>query len=131
MRPFACDGILVEDGRILLIKRAKEPELGKWAVPGGRIEEDETAEQCMKREFLEETGLEVEPVKLVGIYSEPERDPRKIIGAVYIVKKTGGKENAGDDAGEVRWFCLDEIPDNVAFDHKKIIKDAMAILRSP
>ncbi len=131
MRPFACDGILVEDGKILLIKRAKEPDSGKWAVPGGRIEDDETAEQCLTREFKEETGLDIEPVKLLGIYSDPARDPRRIIGAVYFVKRTGGEIMAGDDAGEAQWFGLDNIPDVLAFDHKKIVEDAKAILRSP
>ncbi len=128
MRPFACDGILVENGRILLIKRAKEPDLGKWAVPGGRIEENETAEQCLKREFREETGLEIEPVRLIGIYSDPARDPRKIIGAAYIARKTGGELKPGDDAGEAKWFGLDSIPEELAFDHKKIIEDALRII---
>jgi 8-oxo-dGTP diphosphatase len=127
MRPFACDGILVEDGKILLIKRAKEPELGKWAIPGGRIEEDETAEECLKREFKEETGLDIEIVKLTGIYSEPDRDPRKIIGAAYIVKRIGGELRAGDDAGEAEWFGLGSMPE-LAFDHKKIVEDATPLL---
>ncbi len=128
MRPFACDGILIENGKILLIKRAREPALGKWAVPGGRINEDETAEQCLKREFMEETSLDVEPVRLVGIYSDPERDPRKIIGAAYLVRRTGGRLMAGDDAGEAGWFGLNEIPSELAFDHGKIIKDALTLL---
>ncbi len=128
MRPFACDGILVEDGKILLIKRAKEPDLGKWALPGGRIEEDETAEECLEREFREETGLEVEPVKLLGIYSDPARDPRKIIGAAYLTRKTGGELKAGDDAEEVKWFELGKIPEELAFDHRKIIEDAMRFI---
>jgi 8-oxo-dGTP diphosphatase len=127
MRPFACDGILIENGKLLLVKRAKEPDLGKWAVPGGRIEENETAEECLKREFKEETGLDVEPVKLIGIYSDPARDPRKIIGAAYITRRTGGEIKAGDDAGEVKWFKLDELPSEMAFDHRKIIKDAIAL----
>lgn len=131
MRPFACDGILVEDAKILLIKRAKEPDSGKWAIPGGRIEENETAEQCLVREFKEETGFDVEPAKFLGIYSDPARDPRKIIGAVYFVKRKSGKIKAGDDAGEARWFGLDNIPDELAFDHKKIVEDAKATLLSP
>ena len=128
MRPFACDGILVEGNKILLIKRAKEPGLGKWAVPGGRIEENETAEECLKREFKEETGLDIEPLKLTGIYSEPDRDPRKIIGAAYIVKRIGGELKAGDDAGEVKWVALDSIPE-LAFDHKKIVEEATPLFQ--
>lgn len=125
MRPFACDGVLIENGRILLINRAKEPDLGKWAIPGGRIEENETAEECLKREFKEETGLDVEPVKLIGIYSDPKRDPRKIIGAAYIVKRIGGEIKAGDDAGEAKWFGIEKLPAELAFDHREILKDAI------
>ena len=127
MREFACDGVLIEHGKILLIKRGIEPDRGKWALPGGLIEENETAEQCLKREMLEETGLVVEPVKLIGIYSDPERDPRKIIGAAYIIRKTGGELKAGDDAGEVEWHNLEKLP-HLAFDHEKIVKDALATL---
>lgn len=123
MRPFACDMILIENGKILLIRRGREPFKGEWALPGGRIEDNETAEQCLKREMKEETGLEVEPVRLVGIYSDPQRDPRGIIAAAYLVKRTGGVLKAGDDAGEAQWFDLGGTPP-LATDHGKIIKDA-------
>ncbi len=124
MRPFACDMILIEDDKLLLVKRAKEPFKGEWALPGGRIEDDETAEQCLTREMKEETGLDVEPVRLVGIYSDPGRDPRRIIAASYIVKRTGGELKAGDDAEEVKWFPLDGLPP-LATDHRKIVEDAI------
>lgn len=124
MRPFACDMILIEDGKILLIKRAAEPFKGQWATPGGRIEDDESAEDCLKREMKEETGLEVEPVKLTGLYSEPGRDPRKVIAAAYLVRRTGGELKAGDDAGEAGWFPLDDLPELCA-DHRKIVEDAL------
>ncbi len=124
MRPFACDMILIEDGKLLLVKRAKEPFKGEWALPGGRIEENETAEQCAVREMKEETGLDVEPVRLVGIYSDPDRDPRGIIAASYIVRRTGGELKAGDDAGEAAWFPLDKLPP-LATDHRKIVEDAI------
>jgi 8-oxo-dGTP diphosphatase len=124
MRPFACDMILIEEGKILLIKRAAEPWKGQWAIPGGRIEDDESAEQCLKREMREETGLEVESIKLIGIYSDPKRDPRGIIAAAYLVKRTGGQLEAGDDAGETRWFDLDNLPD-LCTDHRKIVEDAI------
>jgi 8-oxo-dGTP diphosphatase len=125
MRPFACDGILVEDGKILLIKRAAEPFKGQWALPGGRIDDGETAEDCLKREMKEETGLEVEPVRLIGIYSDPGRDPRGIIAATYLVKRVGGELKAGDDAGEAEWFPLDNLPE-LATDHSKMVEDALS-----
>ena len=124
MRPFACDMILIENGKLLLIKRAKEPFRGEWALPGGRIEDDESAEQCLKREMKEETGLDVEPVRLVGVYSDPKRDPRGIIAAAYLVKRVGGELKAGDDAGEAQWVGLSDIPP-LATDHKKIVEDAI------
>lgn len=127
MRPFACDMVLVEDGKVLLIRRACEPFKGQWAIPGGRIEDDETAEDCLRREMEEETGLEVEPLRLTGIYSDPARDPRKVIAACYLVKRAGGKLQAGDDAGEAAWFALDDLP-SLAADHRKILEDAILCL---
>lgn len=124
MRPFACDGLLIENGKILLIKRARDPFKGMWAIPGGRIEDNETAEQCLVREMKEETGLDIEPIKMTGLYSEPSRDPRLIIAAAYLVKKLGGEVMAGDDAGEAKWFDIDKTP-TLCADHEKILSDAL------
>lgn len=127
MRPFACDMILVVEGKVLLIKRGREPFQGQWAIPGGRIDDDETAEQCLRREMKEETGLDVEPIRLTGIYSDPGRDPRKVIAAAYLVRRVGGELRAGDDAAEAAWFPLDDLP-QLAADHKEILKDAIRCL---
>lgn len=124
MRPFACDALLIENGRILLIRRANEPFKGRWAIPGGRIEENESAEDCLRREMKEETGLDVEPVKLIGIYSDPKRDPRGIIAAAYLVKRVGGMPKAGSDASAFAWFGPGKLPP-LAADHAKIISDAL------
>ena len=124
MRPFACDMVLVENGKILLVKRGREPFKGEWAIPGGRIDEGETAEDCVRREMKEETGLDVKPIKLVGIYSDPKRDPRGIIAAAYLVRRIEGELKAGDDAEEVRWFEIDTLPP-LCTDHPKIVKDAL------
>ena len=124
MRPFACDMVLVEDGKVLLIKRAYEPFKGQWAIPGGRLEGDETAEQCAAREMKEETGFDIEIIKLTGLYSDPARDPRKIIAAGFLVRRIGGKMAAGDDAGEAQWFSLSDLPQLCA-DHEKILADAI------
>lgn len=127
MRPFACDMVLVEDGKILLIKRGREPFAGQWATPGGRIEEGETAEECAKREMKEETGLDVEILRLVGIYSDPKRDPRGIIAAAYLVRRLGGEVKGGDDAAEAKWFELGNLP-KLCTDHGKIVADALSLL---
>lgn len=129
MRPFACDTVLIENGKILLIRRGVEPFLGMWALPGGRIEEGESAERCLVREAREETGLDVEPVALVGIYSDPKRDPRGIVAATYLCRKLGGNVKGGDDAAEAGWFDLDALPP-LAGDHDRMIRDALRLLES-
>ena len=118
--------VLIENNRVLLIRRGREPFKGEWAVPGGRIEDDETAEQCAKREMKEETNLDVEIIKLTGIYSDPGRDPRLIIAAAYLVRRIGGEVKAGDDAGEARWFELSNLP-NLCADHSRILDDALML----
>lgn len=127
MRPFACDAVIIENGKIVLVKRGVEPFKGQWAVPGGRLEEDETAEQCLIREAKEETNLDVKPIALVGIYSAPNRDPRGIIAATYLCKHIGGELKGGDDAAEAKWFDLNALPE-LASDHGKMIEDALKII---
>lgn len=127
MRQLACDAIIIQNEKILLIKRAKEPFKGWWAIPGGRLEDDETAEECLRREVKEETGIDIEQEKLIGIYSDPKRDPRGIVGAAYLCRIIGGNLAAGDDAGEVKWWPISELPE-LAFDHKKIVEDALKVL---
>lgn len=126
MRPFACDMILVENGKVLLVKRGREPFKGEWALPGGHIEDGESAEQCAKREMKEETGLEIEVIRLTGIYSDPARDPRGIIAAAWLVRRTGGSVRGGDDADEAKWFPLDGLP-KLCTDHPKILAAALAM----
>lgn len=119
---------MIEHGKILLVKRGHEPFKGQWATPGGRIEDNETAEQCLVREMKEEIGLKVEPVKLIGIYSDPKRDPRLMIAIAYLIKRVGGEVRAGSDAADARWFDLDSLPE-LATDHGRIIADAVSIIR--
>ena len=128
MRPLACDALIIEDGKVLLIRRGVEPFKGQWAIPGGRLEGDETAEACLKREAKEETGLDVEPVALVGIYSDPNRDPRRMIAITYLCRRIGGEVNGGDDAAEARWFGLNDLP-QLASDHGKMLKDVLRALQ--
>jgi len=119
----ACDGILIMDGRLLLVKRGREPFKEMYALPGGILEYGERAENCVKRELLEETGLKTKIIDLIGVYSDPERDPRgHFISIVYHLKPCGGELNSGDDAAAVGLFPLDDLPE-LAFDHAKIISD--------
>ena len=120
MRPFACDAVIVKERSILLIQRKNEPYGGKWALPGGYVDDGETAEECCAREALEETGLQVKVGKLIGVFSRPDRDPRGTISAAYLCEVVGGELKGGSDAEEAKWFPLDELP-TLAFDHKGII----------
>jgi 8-oxo-dGTP diphosphatase len=108
--------------QLLLIKR-RNPPFG-WALPGGFIDYNETAEQAACREAREETGLDVRLLGLVGVYSEPDRDPRQhTLSVVYAAKPLSGQgPRAGDDALQARGFDLQDLPD-LAFDHARIIQD--------
>ncbi|MEW5996098.1 MAG: NUDIX hydrolase [Candidatus Micrarchaeota archaeon] len=127
MRPFVTDAVIVKEGKIVLIRRNKEPFKGMWALPGGFAEENETAEECCEREAREETGLRVRVGKLIGVFSDPERDPRGTVAAAYLCEVVGGELKGGTDAKEARWFSPEELPE-LAFDHEKIIGEAKKLI---
>lgn len=122
---LAVDVLVEENGKILLIKRNFDPFKGKWALPGGFIEYKETVEQAAVREVKEETGIDVELEGLLGVYSDPERDPRgHVISIVFFGAKKGGKEKAGKEVQDTLW-ALPEKTDGIdfAFDHAIIVED--------
>ncbi len=122
---LTVDGILMEDGKILLIKRKNPPFRGKYALPGGFVEYGESTESAVVREIQEETGLKTEVVRLIGVYSDPERDPRgHTVTVAYEVKRIGGELRGGDDASEAEFFEIEKLPE-LAFDHERIINDAV------
>ncbi|HEX3012902.1 MAG TPA: NUDIX hydrolase [Methanobacterium sp.] len=124
--------ILCEDDSLVLIQRKYDPYKGSWALPGGFVELGETVESAVVREAKEETGLEVEIIKLVGVYSNPERDPRgHTVTVCYLTRKVGGNLNADSDASSAQYFKKDEISKlKLAFDHDIILKDAFKLLNS-
>ncbi|MCD6512165.1 MAG: NUDIX hydrolase [Thermoplasmata archaeon] len=125
---ITVDGVIFRNGKILLIKRKNEPFKGKWALPGGFVEYGERCEDAAIREVREETGLNARIKKLVGVYSDPERDPRgHTISVVYIMEGEGN-EMAGDDASDAKFFDISSLPE-LAFDHAKIIKDAVKLAK--
>jgi 8-oxo-dGTP diphosphatase len=108
---------------ILLIERGNPPH--GWALPGGFIDCGESAEQAALREALEETGLAVRLTGLLGVYSDPDRDPRfHTLSVAYTAEcDDGAIPCAGDDARNARFFPLDALPVDIAFDHRRIIAD--------
>ena len=118
---------------VLLIERAKEPFAGCWAIPGGFLEMDETAEAGAQRELREETGLTLtRPIAFVGAYSAPGRDPRgRTVTLAYmgILAGEAPKVGGGDDARAARWHPIEQLP-RLAFDHQQILEDGLAALRA-
>lgn len=122
-RPVTVTGVLVEDDRLLLIKRGGEPERGKWALPGGYLDPNETTARGCEREMLEETGLTVAAGRAVGFYDDPARSPAQTVSVAYLVARVSGDVCAGDDADDAAWYALDALPP-LAFDHARIVADA-------
>jgi len=106
---------------IVLIER-KNPPLG-WAIPGGFVDIGETVEQAALREAEEEVCLIVELTALLGVYSEPSRDPRGHTASVVYVAKASGQPRAADDAANVHIYPINSLPTHLPFDHKKILDD--------
>ena len=114
--------------QVLLIRRGNEPFKGEWAFPGGFLNMDETVQECARRELEEETGLVVQDIHLVGVYSRPGRDPRghTVTPAFLSIMDYALDVCGGDDAAQAQWFPLNQLP-VLAFDHGEIISDAMRL----
>ena len=115
-----------DDSRsLLLIRRGNEPYKGKWALPGGFMEMDETLEQCARRELQEETGCEWSgPLTELGSFSRVDRDPRgRTVTVAFMAEMEEMSVAGGDDAREARWFPLSQLP-SLAFDHEEIVQTA-------
>ena len=118
------------EARVLLIRRGHDPYPGSYALPGGFVEIGETVENACRREALEETGIKVDVLRLVGVYSDPARDPRgHTVGVAYLTTLPRAiVPKAGSDAAGAEWI------DNwrsveLAFDHAQILEDAEALLK--
>lgn len=121
--PFPTVDIIIEleNKGIVLIKR-KNPPYG-WAIPGGFVDYGETLEEAALREALEETSLKVELVRQFHIYSAPDRDPRQHTIATVFIGRAEGTPVAADDAKEVGIYTKENLPAELAFDHRKILSD--------
>lgn len=123
-RIVTVDAIIVQDKRILLVKRGKDPYKDYYALPGGIVNIDNDIKETIIKEAKEETGLNVKINKYIGFYDDPRRDlsERHSITFAYSVNIISGKVRAGDDAKETKWFDLDKLP-KLAFDHEQMIED--------
>jgi 8-oxo-dGTP diphosphatase len=108
----AVGGIVIKDNKILLGRRRDEPDRGKWAIPGGKLELNETLEEGLKREMLEETGLIVDVNELAGISEIITKNFHYII-LDYICIPLGGKEKAGSDSTELKYFDMKSMDEKV------------------
>lgn len=120
---LAVDAVVERDGRLLLVRRARPPHEGAWALPGGFVDVGETTEQAVLRELREETAIAGARPALFGVYSDPRRDSRgHTVSIVYRVEPSASPPRAGDDASEAAFHDWDALPP-LAFDHGRIVED--------
>jgi 8-oxo-dGTP diphosphatase len=123
---LAVDAVIFFQEGIVLINRVNPPYQGCFALPGGFVEMGEMVEDAVRRETKEETGLLIDCLSLVGVYSDPGRDPRGHVVSLAYLAKGKGELLPGSDASSARVFALHALPP-LAFDHDRIIKDALLL----
>lgn len=121
---LTVDIVVIFQGKIVLVRRRNPPYQGCYALPGGFVEVGERVEDAAIREAGEETGLDVRLVRLLGVYSDPERDPRGHTVSIVYLAVGSGDLKAGSDAESVGLFSIDGLPASLAFDHARILQDA-------
>jgi 8-oxo-dGTP diphosphatase len=124
---LTADVVALAPAAVLLIQRARDPFAGSWALPGGFVEAGERVREAAARELAEETSIDAGALELLGVYDTPERDPRgPTVSVTYLLRCDRElAARGGDDAGDARWFALDELPP-LAFDHATIVADAIS-----
>ena len=121
--------IIIEDGRVVLVKRAHPPLQAEWSIAGGVLEIGELVREAAIREAREETGLTVEACKLLGVFDRVLRDPEQRVQYHYVLidflcRRVAGDLAAASDAAEVRWFSQEELPAlNLAEDTLDVIHE--------
>ncbi|MBQ9327913.1 MAG: NUDIX hydrolase [Solobacterium sp.] len=142
---LTADICVIVDRSVLLIRRGGHPFLNYWALPGGFANRNEDLRSTAERELEEETGLTIGPMKLIGVYSAPGRDPRGwVVSAAYGIHLTSSDVTvtAGDDASDAEWFHIESTEpltltcgttilheEDLAFDHAVILQDAIRELK--
>jgi 8-oxo-dGTP diphosphatase len=123
-RPVTVDCVIFQGEGVVLIRRGHDPFKGYYALPGGFVDVNETVEEACRREALEETGVQVAALRLIGVYSDPSRDPdRHTVAIAFLAEGDISSMKAGDDASHVELVSdWRNVP--LAFDHRRIIEDA-------
>ena len=125
LRTLATDGVVLVDEQVLLVERDRQPHAGDWVLPGGLVERGETAREACEREVAEEVGLDVTAEAFVGLYDEPDRDPRGNVSAAYrCVPVDDADPEPLEEARTVESFDPDDLP-SMGFDHERIVLDAI------
>jgi 8-oxo-dGTP diphosphatase len=126
---LAVDAVVFDSqARLVLVRRKFSPFKGRFALPGGFVEYGETVEAAAARELLEETGLRPKTQRLIGVYSDPRRDPRgHTVSVAFLMTVAGGPPKAGDDAATAE-FVAEWRNKKLAFDHEKIVADALTLM---
>ncbi|MER9057241.1 NUDIX hydrolase [Mesorhizobium sp. M0910] len=112
-RVAASAVVLHEEGRLLLVQRAHQPDKGCWTLPGGCVEAGETLEQAVIREVAEETGLAIRVVREVGQLKVPDGDSGVYEIHDFLAERISGEAIAGDDAADIGWFAKEQLVDLV------------------
>ncbi|MFX1263069.1 MAG: NUDIX domain-containing protein [Promethearchaeota archaeon] len=125
------DVAVIDGEKLLLVKRGRDPYKGSWALPGGFVEFGEKVEETAVREVLEETGVRITLEAILGVYSDPRRDPRgHTITTVFIAWPVAGEPVGGDDAAEASWIDMKSLEtEMLAFDHSRIVEDLIQWLQ--
>ena len=123
--PATCTVVVNAAKQVILVKRAVEPKIGQWCLPGGFIELNEPPEQSALRELAEETGLAGSIQALLGVRTTPSVLYHSVLMVGYLITDFHGRIKPGDDASDVRWFSLDD-PPSIAFDsHRRFLDQAI------
>lgn len=128
-RVCCADCVIVRDNKVLMQKRSFGMWKGYWGLIGGKIDKGETIIHGAVREIMEESGLDVKQLHMLGIYDAKDRDPEQHGIAIGFLCETNDAEpKMSSEATEMKWSGFDELPEKIAFDHKLIIEDAKKFL---
>jgi len=130
-RNVTCNMVVIQNDQVLIIHRDHEPEKGKWGLPGGYLNWDETVTQTAVRELEEETGLHAENVRIIGIRSDNSAgDGRQNVDIYFYTDAVSGemKPQLGEIA-DIRWCSFDELPE-LAFDHGRLLRAFIPVIKS-